>query len=135
MIQRVQTLWLLLAAAASFLTLNFAFYSGTTAEGAYLELNAKENIPILILSVATAVLALVTIFLYKNRKLQMKLTLVGLGVSILTLVLYFKKTSEFANGNYSIWAILSLVVPVFLFFATRGIYKDEKLIKSLDRLR
>ena len=31
--------------------------------------------------------------------------------------------------------MLLLVGAVFLFLAARGIWKDEKLIKSLDRLR
>lgn len=135
MIQRFQSIWLLLAAAAGFLTLEFPFYSGTHLGGLYLELTAKENLPILILTVATAVLALVTIFLYKNRKLQLKMTLAGIVVSIITLVLYFNTSKEFIQGNFSIWAVFSFIVPLALILAARRIYMDEKLIKSLDRLR
>jgi hypothetical protein len=31
--------------------------------------------------------------------------------------------------------VLTFLVPVFLFLAIRGISKDEKLVKSLNRLR
>lgn len=136
MIQRMQSIWLLLAAIAGFLTLNFAFYSGTlAATNELVQLTAKANTLILILTVATAVLSLVTIFLYKNRKLQLKLTLVGLLLSILTLVLYFKQTNLYSKGDFTLWSVFSFVIPVFLILAAKGLYKDEKLIKSLDRLR
>jgi len=136
MIQRIQTIWLLLAAVSGFLTLNLPFYSGSQeSTNLFLELTAKSDTLILILTVAVAVLALVTIFLYKNRPLQMKLTLVGIVLSLITLFRYFTETRQFAKGNYSLTAVLSFLVPIFLILAARGIYKDNKLIKSLDRLR
>lgn len=136
MIQRIQTIWLLLAAVAGFLTLNMPFYSGSqAATNLFVELTAKSDTLILILTVAVAVLSLVTVFLYKNRPLQMKLTLVGIVLSIITLILYYSETRQFTQGNFSLTAVLSFLVPVFLILAARGIYKDNKLIKSLDRLR
>ena len=39
------------------------------------------------------------------------------------------------RANYLLPAFLPVVMVVCLFLAARGIYKDEKLIKSLDRLR
>jgi len=135
MIQRIQTLWLLIAAVATFLTLKFSFFSGTIADGSFQELNALKYIPILLLTATTGVLSAVTIFLYKNRKLQFRLNLAALVISLLTIYLYYRQTLDFTQGNYNLTAIFSLVVPVFLILSARGIYKDEKLIKSLDRLR
>jgi hypothetical protein len=39
------------------------------------------------------------------------------------------------SASYLPAAFLPVVVIILLFLAVRGIYKDEKLIKSLDRLR
>jgi hypothetical protein len=39
------------------------------------------------------------------------------------------------EGNYGISALVALAIPLLLFFALRGILRDQKLVKSLDRLR
>lgn len=142
MIQRVQSVWLILAAAAAFLTLQFNFYTGNMLpEGAnlkqFIAINAKSDTLLLISSVATALLAAVAIFLYKDRKLQLKLVGIALVLSLLNILLFFLQTKKFiaGEGNYGIGAIIPLLIPIFLILAIRGIYKDNKLVKSLDRLR
>jgi len=139
MIQRIQTLWLTLAALASLLTLKFSFYSGNKIDATkvkkWIELTATTNFIILVLTVGIAVTAIIVIILYKDRKMQFRLTVLSLVISILNLFLYYNETKKFTEGNPDITALISLVIPVFLFFAARGIYKDDKLIKSADRLR
>lgn len=139
MIQRKQTLWLLLVATVSLLSLKFPIYSGNLVDagGAKLwkELNAASTIPLTLVCGAVAALALVTIFLYKNRPLQLRLVLVNLILSALLLVLYFVEARDYMEGGYAITALLALAAPVFLVLAANGIRKDEKLVKSLDRLR
>jgi hypothetical protein len=39
------------------------------------------------------------------------------------------------NGGYAFGSVLPIFSLVFLILAIRGINKDEKLVKSLDRLR
>ncbi len=139
MIQRIQTLWLALTALASLLTLKFSFYSGnktdTTLVKKWTELTATTNFIILVLTVGVAVTAIIVILLYKDRKMQFRLTLLSLVISILNLFLYYNETKKFTEGNIDITALISLIIPVLLFFAARGIYNDNKLIKSADRLR
>jgi cation transport ATPase len=136
MLQRIQTVWLLLAAVSGILTLNFSFYSGVQAgNNAFHILNAKENNIILILTVATSVAAFISIFLFKNRKLQLRITITCILASILIVVLYFLQIKNYSTGAYTLWSIFAFAIPVFLILAARGIYKDEKLVKSLDRLR
>jgi DMSO/TMAO reductase YedYZ heme-binding membrane subunit len=135
----MQTIWLLLAAVCGFLTLKFPFYSGNKIDAGNVKIfehfNASGSIIILILTVAVLVAALITIFLYKNRKLQLRITLAVIVVSLLNIFLYYTETKKFAEGGYSLTALLTVAIPVFLFFAARNIYKDEKLVKSMDRLR
>ncbi len=98
-------------------------------------LTATSNILILIITIALVSGILIDIFLYKNRKLQLRITVLAIIVSLLNIFLYYRQTQNFVEGNYDLTAILSLVVPVLLILAARGIYKDQQLVKSLDRLR
>jgi hypothetical protein len=141
MIQRLQSIWLLLAAAAAFCSLQFSFYSGNMiAENqakTWVSLTAKSNLLLLILSAGVGIVSLIAIFLYKNRKLQLRLVWLALLVSIINLVLFFAQTKKFVpgEGSYDLTAVFAIFIPVLLFFAIRGIRRDEKLVKSLDRLR
>lgn len=141
MLQRIQSVWLLLATAASFLTLRFSFYSGNIVKNgqpkAFSQLVATDSILLTITTVATGLLALVTIFLYKDRKLQTRLCLLALLLSGLNLVLFYIEIKKFVplEGNYDLTAAIGIVVPLFIILAIRGIYRDQKLVKSLDRLR
>lgn len=135
MIQRIQTIWLLLAATASLLSLKFSFYSGMKDNNVFTQLNGLSVFVLLILSVAVALLALATIFLFKNRKLQTQLSILGFLLQVIAVVIYFLETEKFVEGNYALTAILTLTVPVFFILAWMGIRKDEKLIKSMNRLR
>ena len=140
MIQRIQTLWLALAAAIALLTLKFSIYSGNvldaaTGEKKFIELTAVNNFIILVLTIAIAVASLISIFLYRDRKSQLRIAIVCLILSVINLVLFMNQTKKFTEGNYSITALLYLALPVLVILAAWGIYKDEKLIRSADRLR
>lgn len=139
MLQRMQSIWLLLAAACGILSFKLSFFSGNKIDAKQARifeyLTATSNVLILILTVALVSVIVIDIFLYKNRKLQLRLVLAGILISLLNLFLYYRQTRKFAEGNYDLTAILVLAIPVFLILAARGINKDEKLVKSLDRLR
>jgi hypothetical protein len=141
MLQRIQSIWLLLAAVCGFLTLKFPFYSGNKLDASNVKtfqyLTASGSIILVILTVAAFVAALITIFLYKNRKLQLRITLVVSVVSLLNIFLYYRETKKFVEGEsgYNLTSLLTLAIPVFLVLAARNINKDQKLVKSMDRLR
>jgi drug/metabolite transporter (DMT)-like permease len=135
MIQRIQTIWLLLAAAASFATLKLSFYSGNKDNNLFEELTGSSHFLLLILSVAVGLLALITIFLFKNRKLQIQLSLSGLVLQLAVLAVYFQQTKNYVQGNFTLTSVISFLIPVFFILAWLGIRKDGKLIKSMDRLR
>ena len=139
MIQRIQSVWLLLAAVCAFLTLKVSFYTGHLLDDAQkqlVSLNSTTTIPIVITAVAVGIAALVSIFLYKDRKMQMKIGFATFAASILLIFLYFSYVnSKYAEGTYDLTAPIVIVIPLFILFAIRGIYKDQKLVKSVDRLR
>ena len=136
MIQRMQSVWLLIASVASFLTLKLSFYSGTLlSDNLYHALNGTQNLTVMIPTIAMGIVSLIAIFLYKNRGTQLKLCIVGILIELLLLYLYFVHTKDFATGEYAITAILHLVIIAALVLAARGINKDEKLIRDSNRLR
>jgi hypothetical protein len=153
MLQRKQTLWMLLALICAALTFNFAFYTGNVMVGAnghvFMKLRAAPNLGfgkdsasagsvlILIVTVVIILGLLYDIFLFKVRKKQIWITIGLIILSLLNIFLYWNASQpdHFVEGNYGIGALLSVAIPVFLFMAVRGIRKDEKLVKSSDRLR
>ena len=141
MIQRIQSVWLFLAALAAFAGFKLAFFSGNIViadkSKVFQHLNATSNIGILLLTALIGALALLALFLYKNRRLQLRMSLAGLMLAIINIILYYLQTQKFVpgEGSYNITAIVTLLVPIFFLLASRGINNDQKLVKSLDRLR
>lgn len=137
MIQRIQSVWLLLAAVCAFFTIQFSFYSGTDINNVpYQKLTAATGgFLILVVTILIGLLAAINIFLFKNRTTQLWLCAGGIVAEILLLFLYYKKISTFSQGTLSLSALLHIGILVFFLLAARGINKDEKIIKESDRLR
>ena len=139
MIQRFQSLWLLLAAIFAFFTFKLPFYSGSkiikNIRQPDVRLDAVSQILILTLTGIVILLCFIAIFFYKNRKRQLTLTVINCILSIILIVLYFLEIQKFETGIISLSCLFTLAIPIFLFLAARGIWRDEKLVKSLDRLR
>ena len=141
MIQRIQTIWLFLAAIAGFFMTRVPLYEGSTGS-VPVTYTATESLLLFALTIVAALLAFVSIFLFKNRKQQMRFSLLGMLLSIMLtgLVVYmfdsFKTANPgFTKSSYSWGALLPLAMIIFFIMAWNNMRKDEKLIKSLDRLR
>ncbi len=136
MIQRVQTIWLLLASATVLLSLKTSFYSGTLlADNSFHSMMGIDSYGVMILTVALGTALLVNIFLYKHRMLQFRICIFAMLAEFLIIFLYFNQIKNYSKGNFSLWCALHLFILLFIFLASRGIYKDEKLIKDSNRLR
>ncbi|MGQ0740590.1 MAG: DUF4293 family protein [Bacteroidota bacterium] len=138
MIQRQQTLWLLLATAAALLSFMFPFVTGKGIEKgieADKVLKADSNFLLLICTGACLVLSTAIIFLYKDRKLQTRLCLAGLLLSVIIIILYITQMNKMTKNTLALFAVLPFAIVIGYYMAFRNIRKDEKLIKSLDKLR
>jgi hypothetical protein len=140
MIQRIQTIWLLLISACAFASLKLPFYSGNIITEnipatEYHKLSGTESIPLIILTTSVGVLALITIFLYKNRKLQMRLCITGMLIELTVLFLYYREFAKYSQGTFALTSVVQILIPLFFLFAFRGIYKDNKIVQESDRLR
>ena len=136
MIQRVQTIWMILTAIAVFLTLKFSFYSGTLiADNSYHTVMATDNFFLLILTSALGTCILINIFLFKQRSMQFRIIIFALLGECLIIFIYIKETNKYSSGTFGLWSALHLLIILFLIFAAKGIYNDSKLIKESNRLR
>src|SRR5450432_4473502 len=122
MIQRVQTIWLLLATIAVFLTLQFSFYSGTLiadnsfhlANNTFHSLIAKDFFMLMVLTSALGTALLINIFLFKYRTVQFKICIIAIIAECLILFLYTRELKQFSQGTLDIWAIFHLVTLITL---------------------
>jgi FtsH-binding integral membrane protein len=141
MIQRVQTVWLLLAAIAGFLTTRVPLFAGTLAGEVVKKFDATESLLLFAVAIIGALFALIAVFLFRNRKSQMKFTGIGIMISIALIALEvwqigeFEKSNSVLKGGYYWGALLPIAMMVFFILAAVNIRKDNKLVKSLDRLR
>lgn len=131
MIQRIQSVWFLLAAIACIVFIFTPF-----AISGSLLLTALNFIALAIMSGLTALLTLGIIFLYKNRKLQITLSRVALVMvsAIVGLGVYFALTTEGQDTPY-FGAGFPVLAMAFIILAIRGVQADINLLKSMDRLR
>ena len=162
MIQRVQSILLLISALAMGLMLFFPLWQKVsfdppeeaTLDAFYLaydvlnpttgskQIILKNTFYIALLGSLSALISLYSIFQYKNRLRQIQLgslnsLLIG---ETLGLLMYFVFEAETfleptRQGNYLFGFYLPLASLLCNFTANRFIRKDEKLIKSMDRIR
>jgi hypothetical protein len=140
MIQRQQTLWLLLAAAAAIGSFMFPFVTGfeTHADNPALVpamIDAGSTFLLLLSTGATLVISAATIFLYKNRQQQAWLCMAGILVTLLLLFFYIREMNGLSKPVLALSAVLPVIILFSFIMAIRGIRKDDQLVKSLDKLR
>lgn len=152
MIQRKQTLWLLLAAVCLVLTLAMPVgtiistdltFSDLTALGFGDDVNtavgAHTPWGVLTLTALALVAAVLAIFGFKNRAKQLKTTNIMMLLSALAIVVTYiyvqSYTPEGFMNDLKPGCVLYFVAYAAGFMARRGIRKDDELVKAADRIR
>jgi hypothetical protein len=156
MIQRIQTIHLLLAAVFTGLLLRVPFVTAHSVK-AHFYANAQgyfsvdnQTVPVystpylLILTGIILITILATIFAYSSRKTQIRLSVASIVLTglLFSLLVNVRRTighelpqTPAITSEYSIGLALPVLSILFLTLAIRAIRKDEKLVKSVDRLR
>jgi hypothetical protein len=136
MLQRIQTVYLLIAAIISS-GLIFVLHLWVTNDDVVVY--AKDNLLYLGLFLGSALLSIITIFKYKNRKSQFMLGRLNIILNFFLLGFFVYQSlnvsGETAVSEKGIGMLLPIVSIVFLALANKAIKKDEELVKSVDRLR
>ncbi|MGJ1266169.1 DUF4293 domain-containing protein [Sphingobacterium spiritivorum] len=157
MIQRIQTVWLLLAGVTIFALFLFPYLQyidvagigrKLLVSGSYTAVNGEsvKEESFILQSMATVVLGLIPVYIifkFKDRKMQIKLILLQMVLVVLFFFWLYSfsgdilsKTSQYLSAsNIGVGFFLFPVAIVFLSLAFGGIRKDERLIKSAERLR
>lgn len=151
MIQRIQSLYLFLAAVA--LSLIFFFPLANLSNNqdviifnlcGFSRFSLLEHIPtwpLIAINAITLLLTLYVIGLFKKRLLQIRLTRIALMLNLgFIALLYFVYGDHLAKQikmevNYELGAVFPLIALIFHVLAIYAINKDERLIKSIDRIR
>ena len=145
MIQRIQSVFLLLAAVGFAGLLKLPFASSNMNQSPIFEdglFNVFDNSILLVLCIAGAALALINIFLFKNRELQLRIGYLLIICSIflpLVAIWSFYTIKENFSADLNIADSIGLYLPIVslvgAILANRFISKDKKLVSSMDRLR
>jgi hypothetical protein len=143
MIQRIQTVYLLLTSVISgVLIFVFNLWETIKQEIFVVDLFSREAITLKVIPFmffASALLALIAIFLFKNRKLQFVfgriIILINLFLLGLLIYLSLNLSGEASVSEKGIGMFLPVLAILFIVLANKAIKKDEDLVKSVDRLR
>lgn len=155
MLQRIQSIYLLLASLAIFALFLFPLVHNVYVNnkpltimvtGIYQDVNGQQThteffIALAVVTGIIAVIPIIIIFLYKNRKQQ-----IALCYSTLLIIIghsfWMAQTTKKVMGdvqidthNWGIGLFLSTISLFLIIFAIKAIQRDEKLVKSADRLR
>ena len=125
MIQRIQTLLILILSLLSFTTFYFSY-----------EVQSKSIVNNINLFLFVAIASFINIFLFHYRLVQARICLMLYFVFITIIIYYF---IYFLSGikleTTYLHVSSSLIQLVLAFFARKAILKDEDLIRSVDRIR
>ncbi len=157
MLQRIQTVYLVLALIAVsllFTRLPVAVYALNNVGNIPLNVIASyqnqelsqtvytdiNTLPLIINIGLLIALICVSIVLYTNRPLQYKISMFAFLVNVILIIVmfYFADTMQTklnTQAKYQFGAILPLISLVLIILASKAIRKDEKLVKSSDRIR
>lgn len=129
MLQRIQTIWILLSVLAA----AFLYITGQDVE-------VFGNAPII--SISSIVLVLIgafSLFSFKNRKRQIMLNKISIIINALLIGILVYWVQNLSGGidfpEKGIEPVFPLIAIICLFIANIFIKKDERLVKSVDRLR
>ena len=136
MIQRIQTIYLLLSAAVS-AGLIFVLHLWTSSDDVLVF--AKDEYLYLGLFLGSALLSLISIFSFKNRKFQFVLGRLNIILNFILLGFFVYQLlippGESNISEKGVGIFIPILSIVLLVLANKAIKKDEDLVKSVDRLR
>lgn len=155
MLQRRQSIYLLLASLSIFALYIFPMVHDVNVDGKSLTIwvtgVSQEQSGVLIqtqtflaLTIVTAAIGLLPLYVvlqYKNRQAQIAycystmLVIIGFSFWMEKTVTSVTNGASIAISNFGIGVLLSSISLIFLVGAIRGIRRDDKLVKSADRLR
>lgn len=154
MIQRIQSVYLLIAALLStgyfFFPFSIKVFSTEEGEAVYKLLvhgvqkpdgSIESNFLLLALCILLPVMLVLAIFMYRNRKTQIKICWMAVipCLAIITADYFLSDSMGQETGIKNPVYMIASYIPIFQFvllrLAIKSIQRDEELIRSADRIR
>jgi hypothetical protein len=136
MIQRIQTIYLFLAAIVSGVLIWLAEHAINGEGNEFVSMNEGVYYS---LFMGSASLSVIAIFLFRNRQLQTVVNRLNLLLNLFILSVYVYQSlimsGETAVSEKGIGMFIPILSIVLIVLANKAIRKDEQLVKSADRLR
>lgn len=156
MIQRIQSVFLLVAAIVTIILLFIPIGDIYTAEAQYTFTCFNVHLPngqvvmstiyIALILILSACISIYAIFKYKDRMKQTRIVSINMLVFLVAIMLMiwvypdflFQRKGLMHEGDlfrFNYWIMIFVLPPVCMFLANRFIRKDEQLVRSAERLR
>lgn len=154
MIQRIQTLYLLISVVLLALMLFFPLVEFANEEGVVFLLSAfgiddlqntgalvnVQTYPVSVILLVIVAVNLVAVFLHKKRLLQLRFCVYNMVFMLGALVVIYFYSSQIASQTgtsiqYAWPSIMPIISVILTLLAIRGIRKDIKLLRSAERIR
>jgi Domain of unknown function (DUF4293) len=155
MIQRIQSLFLILIAMLSGFLLTGSVISFINKTGSVINITFTEVIkstgglgieviekllPLTILIIVIPLISLITIFLYNKRRYQLVMSRVLITLNSILIIAFLHVSLRIISGYGAqlvpgVKMIIPILMLILAILAFRGIKKDDQLVKSYDRLR
>ncbi|MEK9604133.1 MAG: DUF4293 family protein [Flavobacteriaceae bacterium] len=131
MIQRIQSIYLLLLIICSLLGL-FLLPPDVLSGRSF-----PTEILLKIYLLVSVILSVLSLFSFKYRKSQLVINGTQLLVQslILLVFIYVLVIEKSTSDDLLLWLSMPLQAIIFLILASRAIRRDEALVRSIDRLR
>ena len=137
-IQRIQTLFLLIAVVLMAIFCFTPFAETVLGDGTVSKVFAKDAPVLLVVNACIAILLFVNIFMYKNLRQQIRITLLSIMLMVCSTATCFIVATTGMADTQLIWTggvVLVLVALVFAIAAYRYMLRDKRKLASYDRLR
>ncbi|MGD0581582.1 MAG: DUF4293 family protein [Bacteroidales bacterium] len=154
MIQRIQTVWLFLCIILSLLLLegNFLGFTGPHQESFVLNIHGLSSVSgketempgsALLMTIVLIIIpaaSAIAIFLFRKRSLQKLAVMIAILASLVLIICEGYYWSLMGSRYYAsivpgIKMVFPVIITILAILAYLGIRKDERLVKSYDRLR
>lgn len=136
MLQRIQTVYMLIAAILSGV---LPFWLHLWTDGGGEAVYARQEIWVSAAFYASALLAVIAILRFQERKQQFVLNRFNILLNLFLLGFFVYRSLSVSGEAQASEKGIGMLIPifsiVFLVLANKAIKRDEDLVKSVDRLR
>jgi protein-S-isoprenylcysteine O-methyltransferase Ste14 len=135
MLQRPQTLWILLSVitAVSSFEFPFASFPAGSLPNESSQIDAGSSMLLILLTSLSVALSGYTILSYANLVRQKTLCWIGIILNVALLMSFLREWRNVPQAQLTVTSSLPAINPIFLLLAWYGIDKDQKMLKKLGK--